>query len=89
MDSSENSTEMQVTHRGEIQKKEKRAAITFQAKFGEIPAIITFVTYPAKKNAWRSIFVIMKDDVNVRKRHQKTVNKIIEAQYAEDMTSQK
>ena len=31
----------------------------------------------------------MKDDVNVRKRHQKTVNKIIEAQYAEDMASQK
>ena len=89
MDSSENSTEMQVTHRGEIQKKEKRAAITFQAKFGEIPAIITFVTYPVKKNAWRSIFVIMKDDVNVRKRHQKTDNKIIEAQYAEDMASQK
>lgn len=76
---------------GKIEKKDKRAEVVMDVEVmgeGE-PVHVKQVIYPIPKKSVRVIVMFMDGDADTLQRYQKTVNDIIEAQYAEDMARKK
>ena len=76
---------------GKIEKKDKRAEVVMDVEVmgeGE-PVHVKQVIYPIPKKSVRAIVMFMDGDADTLQRYQKTVDDIIEAQYAEDMARKK
>ena len=76
---------------GKIEKKDKRAEVVMDVEVmgeGE-PVHVKQVIYPIPKKSVRVIVMFMDGDADTSQRYQKTVDDIIEAQYAEDMARKK
>ena len=74
---------------GKIEKKDKRAEVVMDVEVMGEPVRVKQVIYPIPKKSVRAIVMFMDGDADTLQRYQKTVDDIIEAQYAEDMARKK
>ena len=74
---------------GKIEKKDKRAEVVMDVEVMGEPVRVKQVIYPIPKKSVRVIVMSMNGDADTLQRYQKTLDDIIEAQYAEDMARKK
>ena len=74
---------------GKIEKKDKRAEVVMDVEVMGEPVRVKQVIYPIQKKSVRAIVIFMDGDADTLQRYQKTLDDIIEAQYAEDMARKK
>ena len=82
--------DLKIVKGGKIEKKDKRAEVVMDVEvMGEPPVRVKQVIYPIPKKSVRVIVMSMNGDADTLQRYQKTLDDIIEAQYAEDMARKK
>lgn len=78
-----------VLQRDKAKQNGDRAELTFKMTILGAPVRFYMTAYPVGKNQMRATTLFIEDDAELVKRYQKTVDDIIEAQYAEDMAGKK
>ena len=81
--------DLKIVKGGKIEKKDKRAEVVMDVEVMGEPVRVKQVIYPIPKKSVRVIVMFMDGDADTLQRYQKTVDDIIEAQYAEDMARKK
>ena len=82
-------TGVAILQRDKAKQKGDRAELSLKISLMGSPVNFYLTAYPADKHYIRTITFFVEDDAALQQRYQKTAHEIIEAQYAEDMTSQK